>query len=339
MDSQAVSSAFPSARIRSARYDEIYVSPHMDDAVYSCGGQIKLERAAGKRVLVVTVFGDAEADLARDTSALGVFRDTVQRRREEQAALARLDVDHVWLNYPDLLVRPKRLGELVRYALPFTSLEPDALQARLHAVLDALRSARLAAGGRLYFPLAIGAHPDHRVVHTVGEAIAARTDVVTFYEDVPYAAVAALRNERLQHLGASSTGPRLSEARESHDFAFAHAPRWQRPFTLLAVLGHAAVSKLAFRVLRDRTKRASPDDLRERDIHDVVHDKVRAMRDYVTQTAYFFPDGDALYDRLATRDGRYVERYWTLRSPRPHPALIEASRAFAEEAKAQVATL
>ena len=36
-------------------YDTIFLAPHLDDVVLSCGGQIFLETEAGNSVLVVTI--------------------------------------------------------------------------------------------------------------------------------------------------------------------------------------------------------------------------------------------------------------------------------------------
>ena len=38
-----------------SQYDLIYLSPHLDDAALSCGGQIARFRGEGRSVLIVTV--------------------------------------------------------------------------------------------------------------------------------------------------------------------------------------------------------------------------------------------------------------------------------------------
>ncbi|MDB4976775.1 MAG: family deacetylase [Myxococcaceae bacterium] len=331
--------AYPWSRLRAKQYDEIYVSPHMDDAVYSCGGQIALERRAGKRILIITVFGDGKDEHTKAAGTkLGIFSDTEQRKREERAAVERLDVDHLWLNYPDLLVRPKRLGELFRYGLPFVTLAPSELCARLYAALSALVQGLLASEGRVFLPLGVGAHPDHRIVHAVGRALAARgPGSYLFYEDIPYAQVPALRAERLRQLGLVRPDRALEAAREVHAFVFAHAPSWQRPLTQGLTTLHTLVTRALFRVLGDKTPVVEERDLRERDIDAVIEDKVEAMRAYATQTAYFFPPGAAIYDVLTRAGERYVERYWRLGSA-PAARPIEGG-AYAEPERARVQAL
>lgn len=313
--------AYPWFRLRGGQYDELYVSPHMDDAVYSCGGQIAQRRAQGARVLVLTVFGNGRAD----DQGTGVFGDMVQRKREERAAMELLDVDYVFLNLPDLLVRKKSTRDLLRYVLPFAELGPSELQQGLAAVVAALRARVLAPHGTLFFPLGVGAHPDHRLVFEVGCALAGEPNV-WFYEDVPYAQVRALREERLHQLGLGPASWRWAAARETHEFVFAHAPRWQRPLGRAAVLGFWCATQLLSRL---RAGGFQVRAQREHDITDVLAQKVAAMRAYATQTAYFYPEGDALYARLNRQGDRYVERYWQIAGAHA-PVAIEPARVQAE---------
>ena len=313
----------------------------MDDAVYSCGGQIALARAAGSHVLVITLFGNGSSEPAGH----GVFGDIAQRKREEQAAMARLDLDHLWLNYPDLLARPKRARELARHLLPFRELAPSELTARLYAALHALCAGLLAPHGRVHFPLAIGFHPDHRLTFEVGRALSVTTQLsITFYEDVPYAQVAALRSDRLRYLGLTDVEPErprglLRDAREIAGFLFAHAPRWQRALGAPFVLGHLALSRALFRLFGRQVVERGTFEAAEREIDEVVHLKVAAMRDYETQTAYFFPKGEAVYEVLSRARGRYVERSWRLGPPRRLPALAGADIYLASEREKLAALL
>ena len=43
----------------SRTHHHIFLSPHFDDAVYSCGGTIGVQVSDGLRPLVITVFGGA----------------------------------------------------------------------------------------------------------------------------------------------------------------------------------------------------------------------------------------------------------------------------------------
>ena len=300
---------YPWSRVRSGQYHEIYVSPHMDDAVYSCGGQIALARAAGARVLVVTLFGNG----ADDERGKGLFGDVGRRKREELIAMDQLDVDYVWLNYPDMLCRRPSPRELLSYVVPFMRPSEDELLERLHASIYALAARMLAPSGRLFFPLGIGFHPDHRRGFEVGRRLQAAPHwPVSFYEDVPYAQVRALREDRLRHLGWRGRAALLRDAREIHAFVFPHARRWQRPLSWSSIFSHLLMGRLLFRLVGSADPLAGRLTLDERDISSVIGKKIEAMRAYASQTDFFFPRGDAIYDVLTRVHGRYVERYWSI---------------------------
>jgi len=39
------------------QYRHIYLQPHYDDAIFSCGGAVALQVGSGQQVLLVTIFG------------------------------------------------------------------------------------------------------------------------------------------------------------------------------------------------------------------------------------------------------------------------------------------
>ena len=90
----------------------LYLSPHLDDAVLSCGGLIARQVQAGERALVLTVMaGDPQEDVENDYIhslherwALG--RDAAaQRRAEDIAACAILGADPLHWSLPDCIYR------------------------------------------------------------------------------------------------------------------------------------------------------------------------------------------------------------------------------------------
>lgn len=321
-------SDYPWSRVRSGQYQEIYVSPHMDDAVYSCGGQIALARKEGARVLVVTLFGNG----ADDERGKGLFGDVGRRKREELVAMEQLDADYVWLNYPDMLCRRPSPRELLSYVIPFMRPSEDELLDRLHASIYALTARLLAPSGRVFFPLGIGFHPDHRRGFEVGRRLQAAPHwPVAFYEDVPYAQVRALREDRLRHLGWRGPAALLQDARDIHAFVFPHTPRWQRPLSWASIFTHLVMGRFLFSLVGDADPIAGRLRLEERDIGPVIGKKIEAIRAYASQTDFFFPRGDAIYDVLTRANGRYVERYWTVdaaahdeAASRPRDAYLEA---------------
>ncbi len=173
------------------RYDALYLSPHLDDAALSCGGQIAQATRRGARVLIVTVMaGDPPADAANDYIAglharweLG--RDAAaQRRAEDLAACALLGADALHLDAPDCIYRldPATGAPLyVSDADIFGEIHPA--EAPLAALIAGLL-AGLPAATQIYAPLTVGHHVDHLLVRAAAEQVWG--GALRYYEDYPY---------------------------------------------------------------------------------------------------------------------------------------------------------
>jgi LmbE family N-acetylglucosaminyl deacetylase len=191
-----------------AVYAHIYLSPHLDDAVFSCAGRIWQQSQAGDSVAVVTAFAGCPDDglLSPYAQALhkrwGEPAGAVERRRaEDQEALTLLGAEAVHWQYMDCIYRTTAEGDHA-YA------SEEALFGSIHsseaALIDELtgrlRGLALASEGRLYVPWAAGGHVDHRIVRRAAEGTGR---ALTYYEDFPYARhaeclKAALEESRLQ---------------------------------------------------------------------------------------------------------------------------------------------
>lgn len=191
-----------------APYAHIYVSPHLDDAVLSCGGAIALGTARGEGVLVVTLCAGAPADgvvlgpMARGLHASwGLPPGALMRaRRQEDAAAAEvLGADTLWLGFQDAIYRlPEAYGE---EAALFGALAPeDPLVAELRPVLEALLAR--CPGAVLHAPLGVGGHVDHRAAYSAAAAFAS-SGSVRFYEDFPYVSSTGALEARLEALGGA----------------------------------------------------------------------------------------------------------------------------------------
>jgi len=182
-------------------YDHLYLSPHFDDAVLSCGGQIARHTAAGQSVLVVTITGgDPPAAAPSDTVAMlhqrwaaslaaagqaGAGAAMVaQRRAEDRAALALLGAEPLHLSFLDCIYRCGPDAQAL-YPGPqdmFSPLNPadEATIAALAAAFAALPPAH-----RVYLPLGVGDHVDHLATRRAAERVFAAP---RYYEDYPYTA-------------------------------------------------------------------------------------------------------------------------------------------------------
>ncbi len=185
------------ASMRESSYEHIYLSPHLDDVVLSCGGAIYTQTRHGEQVLVVSVFAGSPPDdsltaFARELKERwGASGDPLAvRRREDLAALHILGAAALHLDFLDCVYRQdERTGQAYYPTVEhiFASLHPAETELH-HRLLEAL----LAQLGTLkratvYAPLGAGHHVDHLLVRRMAQLLLARGHRVLFYEDYPYA--------------------------------------------------------------------------------------------------------------------------------------------------------
>ena len=174
-------------------YDSIYLSPHLDDAALSCGGQIFQQTAAGKRVLIVTITAGDPAVTTVSTYAQSLHArwelvvDAVAARRQEDIAANQiLGAETLHWSVPDCIYRydPDT-------GAPFYVSDPDIF-GEVNPVETSLinqlaqQMVALPAANRVYAPLTIGHHVDHQLTRTAAE-LAFGVQQLVYYEDYPYA--------------------------------------------------------------------------------------------------------------------------------------------------------
>ncbi len=168
----------------------IYLSPHLDDAVFSCGGRIALEVRQGIGVWVVTVFaGSPDGPLSDYARALHEFWGLAgadapaARREEDRAALALLGARPVHWDFPDCIYRRAPDG---RFLYPDYGALWEAIAAEDAPLREELarRIGALPLSAQLFVPLGAGRHVDHRLVRQAAEATGRP---LVYYEDYPYA--------------------------------------------------------------------------------------------------------------------------------------------------------
>jgi LmbE family N-acetylglucosaminyl deacetylase len=184
-------------------YRHVYLSPHLDDVVLSCGGRIHQLALAGEPVLVVTVFAgsprlsdEAIAEARSDYIAALHRRWETEadaatvRRAEDLAALGVLGADSHHLPYLDCIYRQHPVTSEFLYQSDediFAEVHPVefSLAAELEKVLTALVGGPGVA--TVYAPLTAGHHVDHQFVVAAALGLQASGHRVAFYEDYPYA--------------------------------------------------------------------------------------------------------------------------------------------------------
>jgi LmbE family N-acetylglucosaminyl deacetylase len=176
------------AKIKIMRW--IYLSPHFDDAVLSCGGLIFEQSRQGIQAEIWTIFAGDAPDGPLSPLALRCHADwgipdvhdlVAIRRDEDQAAAAIVGAEIVHFSLPDCIYRRDADG---------VPLYPEEVFVPFHAFdqgLDADIAAALAAelepDDVLVSPLAIGDHIDHRLARLAAERL---NSPLRYYADIPY---------------------------------------------------------------------------------------------------------------------------------------------------------
>lgn len=177
-------------KCQDGRPDWIYLSPQMDDTVFSCGGRMVLQVRAGMRVWVVTVCaGSPSGPLSEFARALHEYWGLAEtdapaaRREENRAVLALLGATPVHWDVPDCIYRRAPDGRVLypNYDTLWGAIaeEDGALREELTR-----RIAGLPPFAVLCVPLGAGAHVDHRLVR---QAVEATGRPLVYYEDYPCA--------------------------------------------------------------------------------------------------------------------------------------------------------
>lgn len=170
-------------------YHAIYLSPHLDDVVLSCGGQIAARTQSGEPVLIVTLAsGDPEASLSplaqKLHAAWRLDNSCAVRREEDRRACAVLGADYLHVATPDAMYRNHTETGEPLYATRrdvFGPVHPaDGVGTIWEETLQRLPPAR-----HVVVPLGVGGHVDHGLVRRAAEGVFGKS--LHYYEDYPYA--------------------------------------------------------------------------------------------------------------------------------------------------------
>jgi len=168
----------------------IILSPHLDDAVLSLGGHILHWLSQDTPVLAISVFTLSEyvADGPRGLHA------TPRRKSEEarvvEALNARFPKTPYQVKFLDFKEAPLRGPYHKTPEYPYAHGIQWERDARMIEELEKTLQACLLDHGKAnwFFPLAIGEHADHEILHYAATRLADKlSDGLVFYEDVPYA--------------------------------------------------------------------------------------------------------------------------------------------------------
>ena len=169
----------------------IYLSPHLDDVIYSCGGLIWEQTLAGEAVEIWTICAADPPDdpLSSFAETLhqnwGLGKNAVQVRREEDRKASQV-VGAVprYFSFLDCIYRKSDSGNY--YYLSdqdlFGGLDPG--EANLIITLTEELKDQLPAAARIVVPLGIGNHVDHDLTRKAASRLGIP---LYYYADYPYA--------------------------------------------------------------------------------------------------------------------------------------------------------
>ena len=185
-----------------SKYNIIFISPHLDDVVYSCSQLLRDKKKEGNNILVITLFTQYD----REDDSDNIFLNGKLRKEEDKEALEELGVDLMYLDYPELMIRDKLkdYSVLKQIVEPIRTLcyvkgdnyLPDIINQDLQEIINQNETEEL------YFPAAIGFHPDH--ILTFRACYNLKNVKLIIYEDFPYCIHTVYRNLRLSFINTKN---------------------------------------------------------------------------------------------------------------------------------------
>jgi LmbE family N-acetylglucosaminyl deacetylase len=188
--------------------DWIYISPHFDDAVFSCGGLIAMQTRINQEAAIWTICaGDpSPGPLSPFAQSLHdrwqLEGNPVPKRRAEDKSACR-ELGAVWRHFsiPDCIYRRSPHDDFPLYASEdevFGPIHPDEAGLVEHLGEQLLQIVPQEA--RIVCPLTIGGHVDHRLTRSAVEGLGVE---LWYYADYPYVHMAGA------NLAARTTGMRV----------------------------------------------------------------------------------------------------------------------------------
>lgn len=184
--------------MKSVDFQAIFLSPHFDDVVLSCGGTINLMKRKNIPSTVLTIFaGSPEGNLSTLASWMHKewklpYEAIEYRNEENQNALSFLNSKDFSLNFKSSIYRKySSTGEFL-YALKENIFNGNWSDEKSLVKDIVIECQQLLVGmGDLFLiaPLGAGNHIDHILTHIAATQLASKLGGVrlVFYEDLPYA--------------------------------------------------------------------------------------------------------------------------------------------------------
>jgi len=173
----------------------VFLSPHMDDVILSCGGTIHCLNRLTVPVEIITAFTEGPtgelSPLAKWMhSAWGLpYNAPEYRHEEDRKATASLGARAVYLPFRGSIYRRHPQSQQLLYTSKAHIFSGDWGQesSLLSALAKELQCQLMERSWELLFaPLGVGRHVDHMLIRAAIEGTFTESERIVFYEDFPY---------------------------------------------------------------------------------------------------------------------------------------------------------
>jgi LmbE family N-acetylglucosaminyl deacetylase len=170
----------------------LFVSPHLDDVAFSCGGTIAKYVAEGDNIIICTVFTKSitpEGEFAISCQTNKNIPQNIDylllRRKEDESFAKIIGAKKFWLDFPEAPYRG--YSSSIKMFSGIQSTDNDIFFAIYSRIINLINQNPFE---QYYFPAAIGGHVDHLIIKNIAINLLENnliTNTLYFYEDLPYA--------------------------------------------------------------------------------------------------------------------------------------------------------
>ena len=165
------------------KYNALFISPHLDDVVYSCSQMIREKVKNNKKILVITIFTHYP-----DNGSNNPFLNGKIRINEDKEVMDSFGIDYIHLNYSELMIR----NNMSEYNIFQQIIQP--IKTLLYIGNDNYLTYNINYDiqkiindyniEETYYPGAVGFHPDH--ILTYRSCYNLKNTRLICYEEFPY---------------------------------------------------------------------------------------------------------------------------------------------------------
>lgn len=270
------------------------VSPHLDDAILSCGARILRANRDGDSVYILNIFtaGNNAAD----------------RRVEEENAAARIGAQAAFLDELDAPDRDSRYAADLNLFFGNMADVSDAYIAHIAQRMSAFFASENI--DLVYAPLGAGGHIDHRIVYAAARKLQG-SFAVRYYEDRPYSLWPSTLKARMNVLGLANDLPDITADELRTALTHYHDMGHMVPaeaYSAVTAGMYEAPQQTPFRAESETTQAS------EQDMIAIWH----ALSLYTSQMPRIYKDFGVFrtlslsHDRARGGGGAYVEYVWRI---------------------------